>query len=1105
METTKNQELYRTHDAAIQAGIIAKSPDAARRAFSGTAQRLKLTPADIRKSKRGKPEKFWSEEQIQAVKAYRQTSATRKRKKKSEDEIMDSLFGGAFDASIQNPEPQKDEVIIISDAPIQNSDTGNQDNSEPLPAPAELIPPAVISANVDSDTQADKKITLATADQSTASEEKTAVLNNQQQNITGGGFVQELANLPAEILALPRWIKVGTAANPKEPTTHGWQRAKNQRHYNKIRGKIGFVCSVHKGDRADETREDYMLIDGDHILDPVTDKFVSPKAKRWIEFLLNSLADGEPVFCERSLSKSGVHILCKPTRGKFELAAGDSGTLYFGKHDTKEERKSCPKIELFVGSEGRQVVLTGDLFKCEKGAGIPSGETVDDIIETLINQIQIENKPKTESVTLKETPAEKPKQPPKKFSRYGIAQETIDAVNKISADSIEAKGFISKAPKGHYICPHCGSGTHENASGALATDNNRGFTHWHCHSASCTLDGNNIQLFAEIWKLDISKDFTKIVKRLCDEFGISFEYNAPMNDDQDETIYLRDCIKDAPINLRVPSNFVVSEKYILAKVKSKKDTEGEFRFIPVAQMPIIPTRIFREPSKNFTQYEVQMKIRGHWRTVEIDGAALADARDLAKTLASRGALIDEPTRLRTFFNTIIARNYDMPEIRAFNKPGWQKDGTFIYPTGGDNYICRRNNIDYDELFATKGDAEAWKKKFQDIIRRGGFLHRMIIGMNACAPLLDILELPNFSVHIEGTSNYAKSPLVKFGLSIYGNPTEGQLFRTWDGTAKNRLTMAAGLNDFPQALDEAESMSKRDEEEFAKNVYDFCGGIINQANKRNGDVRQAEKFRGIRISTGERPVLKITDKKGAFKRLITLHVDQPLFSDSEAVDLHRFCARNHGHFGRKWIEYISTHREQIKNDFDIALAKIQDSDIAKGIEETHVRALTACAVALWHFQILLNFEQSFDLYLATADVRLTLRDLPTKDEISDLTRGITLLAAWVTEHPKNFVYETPSEDMPAISFAESSGKVFRDTRVGFSVNAFRRIVEDELHLPSYEKFLNDLYDADKIICKSKREKAKQVKIDKQNVRLYLFKAGVLLSEENDEDEEQEEHA
>lgn len=961
--------------------------------------------------------------------------------------------------------------------------------TEQVPSDPAAVVPSSEAANLLPEPQEGKKITPSTEQGAPiiSSNKSTAIIAQ------GGGFVQHLENLPDEIFSAPRFFKV----NPdKTPAALAWNQPNNQKLCTAINNSlVGFDISGHgRG-------EEYALIDADHVLIPNTNEFVTELAKSWCLWLIDTL---KPCYCERSISGDGLHIIIKPTPEKFKRIVNKDGegVLYLDKNfDAPSTTRA--KIEIFHKQSARYCLLTGNLFETTS-RDIPSGDVADHVLETLLTQIKLQYQ--AEHPTPKKKTADTYKEFP---------QDIRDLINRINTTikpaDLEAKNLLHRSEHGAphptgFICPWCGSGTHANKSGAL-TWYETPTPHFTCHARSC--GGDIIKFLSKVYGIDNhGKDFYTLLKKIADEFAIAYDPKifeprtfAAMDVDQDDPTAPRtqDRLPDCPVNLRVPDNFIFANSGIYFI----KDAEKQ-KLIKVANTPIIPTKAFREHGNGITSYEVAIKKKRVWWKATVDGRTLQDPRKVLD-LANVSASILEPRLLARFFADILI-DPALPETQIYNQPGWQKDGSFIDPCGGinkngDSYICRRSNIDFDEMFATCGNPDTWKQKFSEIISGDqGSLKRIAIGAPLVAPLLKVLHLPNFWLHLQGPKNFAKTPLLKFATSPFGNPTEGYLLRTFDSSPKNRVAMAVSLNYLPQALDELETLSAKERAELEKSVYDFVSGVDGQKNQKSGDVRKVTQFHGTRISTGESPLLTSTAKGGALKRAITLHVSKPIFTNKEARNLHIFCEEHHGHFRRQWINYISDNAEKIKADFYDALDIIDEKGIicdstilpADTVDETYQRAIIACAIAFWHFHKCLGLNT--DISNAIQDAQHILGTLPTKDEISDVKRGIDALASWVNEHPKNFATYGDKSDHgdSALSFSETSGIIFTDGRVGFFPNAFRRICQDELKLPSYDKFLNELFDENKIDAPSRRSKAKIIWTGNTSKRVYLFKTGTLIN-------------
>lgn len=342
-------------------------------------------------------------------------------------------------------------------------------------------------------------------------------------------------NIPAELRALTRWIPVGIPNKPKCPACQGWQLAANHQTIASIHGNFGFVCSVHPDDSSDTSREDYLLLDFDHVLDD-GGKFVNGDAEQCFNFVLEKLSAAGNVFCEYSMSGKGFHLLACPTPRKYSFAAQDGGTVWFGKHDTKDEKKACPKLEIFVGSEGRQVVLTGNLYRCDKNAKIPHGELVDALLDALTEKIAEQDKQKTLDFDTVPVPSDKlvtafatspaketPPAQSQKF-RHSLTKKELEtlknAVRVIPPEYIADRLHFGHDKKGGYVCPHCGNGSGSDGTGIKPSYLSDHYE-WYCYK--CNKNWDNVALVAECIGLSLNgRDFIDSVNKIANMFGIGY-------------------------------------------------------------------------------------------------------------------------------------------------------------------------------------------------------------------------------------------------------------------------------------------------------------------------------------------------------------------------------------------------------------------------------------------------------------------------------------------------------------------------------------------------------------------------------------------------------
>ena len=591
---------------------------------------------------------------------------------------------------------------------------------------------------------------------------------------------------------------------------------------------------------------------------------------------------------------------------------------------------------------------------------------------------------------------------------------------------------------------------------------------------------------------------------------IAEKRNQPKPDNVFEPETTQALIANCPVDLELPPNVAFSETGINV---TEIDRNGEEIVIEACSNPIVPTKILRESATHFTKYEVAIMCAGKWTSVVVDGKTLEDGRSIS-ALSNFGAHILDHKTAAKFFAKLVATNENngrLKRVRMYIKPGWY-DGNFIYPaTDEADFVVMRNGIDYKSIFATRGDKDAWKLRFYsitdtDATNSQGALKRIALGACLVAPLVSKLQIMNPQINIWGTSNFSKTPLIKFGLSVYGDPTEGQLMRTWSSSAKNMMTMSAGFNCFPYFVDEGETMPKKMQDELPEFIYNFSTGVIGQNNKRNGDVRPVEKFHSVRISTAERPLHDVSDKRGAYKRLIDLHVKKPLFTDRQGYKLHIFCGENYGLFGREWVQFIAEHEDEIVKTFDGLCDYFENYGFTKkgkripfgSVDATNARTVLACATAIYHFFHCLEFTNGEYVYDdMKADINEILAELPTVAEINDVNRSFDLLKAWVSSNYKRFIKPQGGDTE---SYAPDAGRIFSDGRVAIYPNVFKQICKD-VGIPSSEKFLRDLYDDGLLDCTDWEHRSKSFRANTPFPgHGYHIKLGDFSSTDYDKDEE-----
>lgn len=549
----------------------------------------------------------------------------------------------------------------------------------------------------------------------------------------------------------------------------------------------------------------------------------------------------------------------------------------------------------------------------------------------------------------------------------------------------------------------------------------------------------------------------------------------------------RKVIDDCPVDLIIPPDVYFGQEVGLQVILPN----GTASQRPAALAPVTVTKKFRNESTGEVMFEIAIKTCDAWRRHEIDGKSLQSARSV-DVLGNFGLPIEDAGALAKFFARIIAANdKTLTVTKVFTQTGWTDDDStdFVYPSQDADYCVRRAGFDFAKELACRGDVDTWTKTFVDAMKAGGSKARVYVGTALAAPLIRKFNIPNLQTHLHGTSGSGKTALEKLTASILGNPR--LLIRTFEATPKNRQAVAAAFNDLPMFLDELGTINgKKGEDALSQSIYAYSLGNQNQAQQRNGDTRPLVKFYGSRLSTGERAILKNHDARGNFKRLLEIQCDK-MFDDRVAAELHLVAEKNFGHFGRKWIEYVTKHVDEICAQFDDYAVIFTGGHNQR--EPTLIKAVVAAAVAFQHFMICAGAQVEFDEATCENDAGTIIETLPTLDDMSDDVRAIAALKSFVAAHPKHFMFEC-EDDKQTISdttvwATPTFGKHFSDGRVAFLPTELQKILEDELGFASKDALV-DAWHRKGLLVTNGNRRDYRITLGKTRPATICFKQSVL---------------
>lgn len=235
----------------------------------------------------------------------------------------------------------------------------------------------------------------------------------------------------------------------------------------------------------------------------------------------------------------------------------------------------------------------------------------------------------------------------------------------------------------------------------------------------------------------------------------------------------------------------------------------------------------------------------------------------------------------------------------------------------------------NNLYTSAGTQENWQE-VKKLIQGNSRLEFAYIASFA-GVLLDLANFESMGFALEGASSSGKTTALQVASAVWGGKEHiGQ----WRATTNGLEGIAVLHNDNVLILDELGQVTGKD---LDNAIYMLANGQGKSRATKNGDSRQAKKWRLLFLSSGEIGIAqKLAEdgkkaKAGQEVRFIALFTDKEHISNlhdlknaKELVDkVKNLTAENYGFDGIKFIEFVVTHYESISTKIKKFLKELSD--------------------------------------------------------------------------------------------------------------------------------------------------------------------------------------
>lgn len=261
-----------------------------------------------------------------------------------------------------------------------------------------------------------------------------------------------------------------------------------------------------------------------------------------------------------------------------------------------------------------------------------------------------------------------------------------------------------------------------------------------------------------------------------------------------------------------------------------------------------------------------------------------------------------------------------PEARlvAATTTGWHDNSrAFVLPerTIGNQDYCFSADSSRSSYFDVRGTLDGWRQQVA-----GRAANNPILMLGICIALAGPLIWPakqqpsgGLGFNLRGGSSKGKTTCLQMASSVWGSP---QFMRQWSGTGNGIEALAASQNDTCMVLDE---ISQASPYEAGNMVYLVANGVGKQRAARTGGIREAQRWRLMLLSSGERSLASHMSeagkkaKAGQDARLLDIPATSRrygAFDDTQGMTPSDFAnaiktatAEHYGHAGSAFIQHL----------------------------------------------------------------------------------------------------------------------------------------------------------------------------------------------------------
>lgn len=383
-----------------------------------------------------------------------------------------------------------------------------------------------------------------------------------------------------------------------------------------------------------------------------------------------------------------------------------------------------------------------------------------------------------------------------------------------------------------------------------------------------------------------------------------------------------------------------------------------------------------------------------WRSIIAEKSVLASRQKILQ-LADMGISVNSETApfLVKYLSEAEDKNYDkIPQTKSIGRLGYiPGEGFSPYVKG----LVFDGDLAFRDLFNSVsqcGDYDEWISIAKEC-RQMSTTAKIVLAASFASPLLEILNVLPFYVHLWGGTGTGKTVALMLAASVWGNPNLGKYVKTHDATAVGLEKTAAFLNHLPLCLDELQ-LTRNGKGQVNHDVYKLSQGVGRTRGTKFGGVERTPTWRNCILSTGETPMTNQNAGAGAVNRIIDIEckTGENVITDGNRIS--NVLKANYGWAGREFVATI------YENEKTLEMIKAKHTEILHSLsnkDTTEKQAIAAAAILVADRMISALIFQ--DDPLTEDEIG---EFLASKASVSLGERGHQYLLDWVAQNSNKFI-------------------------------------------------------------------------------------------------------